>query len=84
MRKSAAPIPSRQEVQVKLGVAVRKLREEHTWTQEQLAAAAEVHWTYVSQVERGLKNVSLYTLHRLAHAFGVSPASLLDKAESKS
>ena len=37
-------------------------------TQEQLALEAEVDRTYVSQIERCLKNPSLLILHRLAKA----------------
>jgi len=33
--------------------------------------------TYISQIERGLKNVSLFNIHRLAYALGVAPSELL-------
>lgn len=48
-------------------------------SQEELAARAGLHRTYVSSVERGERNLSLANIHRLADALGVPPSSLLDQ-----
>lgn len=37
-------------------------------TQEQLAERADLHWTYVSGIERGQRNVSIVKLYRIATA----------------
>ncbi len=60
-----------------LGRRVRTLREKRSLSQEQLAEEAQLHWTYVSRIERGRRNPSLNTLGRLARALGVSLAQLV-------
>lgn len=78
MRKSLAKLPTKEEVQVGFGDAVRALRDEKKLTQEQLAESSEMHVTYISQIERGLKNVSLFNIHRIAHALSVPPGELMN------
>jgi transcriptional regulator with XRE-family HTH domain len=80
MGKPIAKLPTKEEVQVGFGDAVRSLRGEAELTQEQLAASSEMHVTYISQIERGLKNVSLFNLYRIAFALEISPARLLEEA----
>jgi transcriptional regulator with XRE-family HTH domain len=64
-----------------LGSAVRKLRQEHGWTQEELAEAAELHMTYISDLERGARSPGLSTQQRLATALGVKVWELMKLAE---
>jgi transcriptional regulator with XRE-family HTH domain len=82
MRKSPTKLPSQDDVQAAFGTTVRGYRTSQGLTQEELAAAAELHVTYVSQVERGLRNVSLHNIHRLAFALGITPAMLLEGMSS--
>ena len=58
------------------GDRVRALRAEAGLTQEALAQASGLHWTYVGQVERGTRNLSLKNILRLARGLGVEPAKL--------
>jgi transcriptional regulator with XRE-family HTH domain len=78
MRKSSAKLPTKEEVQAGFGDAVRALRDDLKLTQEQLAESSDMHVTYISQIERGLKNVSLFNIHRIAHALSVLPGELLN------
>ncbi len=80
MGKSTSKLQSKEEAQLGFGVAVRRLRDARKLTQEELAELSDVHVTYVSQIERGLKNLSLYNIHRLAHALSVTPGTLVDSA----
>lgn len=57
------------------GARLRQLRVERDMTQEALASASGLHWTYVGQVERGQRNVSLKNILRLARGLGVSAAA---------
>lgn len=52
------------------GLNVRKLREAKGLTQEVLAEKAELHSTYVSGIERGVRNPSLLIVIRIAHGLG--------------
>jgi transcriptional regulator with XRE-family HTH domain len=83
MGKSIAKLPPKEEVQVGFGDAVRSLRGDAELTQEQLAASSEMHVTHISQIERGLKNVSLFNLYRIAFALEVSPSKLLEEASKR-
>lgn len=59
------------------GIHLRKLRQEKKLTQEELADRAGMHFTYIGQIERGLRNPSLVNLHKLAKALKVSAGQLL-------
>ena len=59
------------------GSAVKSLRASHGISQEQLAELAQLDRTYISDVERGRRNLGLRNIVALAHALGVEPASLL-------
>ena len=61
-----------------LGARVRALREARDWSQEELADRAGLHRTYVSSVERGVRNPTVTVMARLASALGVSLAGLVD------
>jgi transcriptional regulator with XRE-family HTH domain len=59
------------------GVRIKSLRLQKGYSQEQLGLIAELDRTYISGIERGLRNVSLINLERLALALNVEPAELL-------
>jgi XRE family transcriptional regulator, regulator of sulfur utilization len=59
------------------GVAVRRLREEHAWSQERLAEHAGLNRTYVGEIERGTAIASIVTVEKLAYALGVGIGELL-------
>lgn len=65
------------EVRIQFGKHLRKLRKEKKLTQEQLADKANMHFTYIGQIERGLRNPSLVNLQKLAKALRVSGGQLL-------
>ncbi|MBI2593258.1 helix-turn-helix transcriptional regulator [Candidatus Daviesbacteria bacterium] len=66
-----------EDIRAKFGKHLRKLREDRKLTQEQLADEAGMHFTYIGQIERGLRNPSLINLHKLAKALKVSAGQLL-------
>jgi XRE family transcriptional regulator, regulator of sulfur utilization len=58
---------------------IRELRAARGWSQERLAEEADLHRTYIGGIERALRNVSLYNIAKLAHAFGVPVAELFSR-----
>lgn len=59
------------------GERVRAVRQEKGMTQEELAEAAGLHPTYISNLERGYRVATIVTLVRVCGALGASPSSLL-------
>lgn len=59
------------------GDALREARSRRGISQEDLAARAGLHRTYVSQLERGLKSPSLRTIFQLTDALEVEPVELV-------
>jgi transcriptional regulator with XRE-family HTH domain len=58
----------RADVRERFGLAVKVRREELRLTQEGLAHRAGIHRTYLSDIERGFRNVSLLNIERIAQA----------------
>jgi CheY-like chemotaxis protein len=59
---------------------VRARRHELGITQEELAWRADLHRTYVADVERGARNVTLWTIANLAKALQITAGNLLSHA----
>jgi transcriptional regulator with XRE-family HTH domain len=60
-----------------IGHAIRSRRRAHGLSQESLAALAQIDRSYMSSVERGLRNISVLNLARIATALDVSVLELL-------
>jgi transcriptional regulator with XRE-family HTH domain len=58
-------------------MGVRRLRETAGMTQEELAHAAGLHWTYVGQIERGERNPTYKNLLKLARGLSASATELV-------
>ncbi len=69
------------QVQSQFGQKLRSVRQRQKISQEKLAELAGLHRTYISSVERGERNVSLSTIHRLAAALNVRMAELMPDDE---
>ncbi|ORT46796.1 helix-turn-helix transcriptional regulator [Frankia sp. KB5] len=59
------------------GERVRARRHELGKSQEQLADDCGLHWTFVGQVERGKRNISLHNILKLAEALKIDPGELV-------
>jgi len=57
----------------KFGEKIRMLRKRKGLSQEQLAAKASLHWTYISGIEQGLRNISLRNIFKISKALKVKP-----------
>ena len=69
-------MPKRHISLVRFGHNVRKHREAKGLTQETLAERAELDRTYISDIERGVRNVSMMSMLRIARARGATVSEL--------
>lgn len=60
------------------GNTVRTIRLSMGISQEELAFLCGLHRAYISDIERGTRNVSLENIAKIAHAFGLSPKDLFN------
>jgi transcriptional regulator with XRE-family HTH domain len=64
-----------------VGLAVRRVRYQRGNSQEELADQSDLDRTYISGVERGVRNPSLASLVRIAEALDVRLSRLVTIAE---
>lgn len=65
------------EILRRLGEAVYRHRKRAGLSQEKLGFKTDLHRTYISEVERGKRNLRVENLYRIADALGVRPRDLL-------
>ncbi len=68
-------------LRLKLGKAIRRMRESAGYSQESFARACRFHRTYIGAIERGEKNVTVDSLERMAKALKVTVFDLFQEAE---
>lgn len=66
-------------IQNAFGQAVRDIRENIGISQEELANRSGLHRTYVSDVERGERNIGLRNIEAIARGLGVSLIDLFER-----
>jgi len=69
-------------VLIKFGKSVRKVREEKSWTQEELADNANLHRTYIGMIERAEKNITLINIKKIADALDVPINKLVETIDN--
>lgn len=74
-------MPARAPTNKSLGLAVRELRGTRGLSQEDLAQTSGLHPTYISGIERGLRNPTWLSLGRICEALGVKMSELAALAE---
>lgn len=61
------------------GDRVREARHGRTISQEELALRVGLDRSYIGQVERGERNISLENIYKIAEGLGVPPGSLISE-----
>jgi len=61
-----------------LGESISSLRKKQGLTQEQLAERSGLDSTYISGIERGIRNPSFKSLVSLAKGFGISVSEMCE------
>lgn len=65
------------DISVKFGKRVKVLRTQKKMSQGDLAKILSVHPTYISGIERGVRNMALKNIEKLAKALGVKIDELM-------
>ena len=66
------------QISIKFGKKVKEVRLNKKMSQGDLAKILGVHPTYISSVERGVRNMALNNIERLAKALGISIGKLVE------
>jgi transcriptional regulator with XRE-family HTH domain len=74
-------MPRRDDPQIGLGKAIRKLRNEGNLSQETLGHRAEIHPTWISHIESGRINPTWGNVRRIAKGLKIPLSQLADLAE---
>lgn len=61
-----------------VGEAIRRARQEHGWTQSQLAEKSGLSPNYIARLERGELGPSLFVANRICEALGIELPSLVE------
>jgi len=64
------------------GKVIKRLRTERNLSQEALALNAEIDRTYISDIEKGERNISINVAFKLANALQISFSELIKEIES--
>jgi transcriptional regulator with XRE-family HTH domain len=67
------------DIRKQVGLNVQRLRRELGWSQEDLAYESGLHRTYISGIERGVRNPTVLVLQKMADTLGTDPSALVDK-----
>ncbi len=65
------------DIRKQVGLNIKRLRQEKGWSQEKLAFEADFHRTYISGLERGVRNPTIIVLAKIAKVFAVPAKELL-------
>ncbi len=65
------------DIRALIGKNVRQIRQKRRWSQEDLAFESGLHRTYISGIERGVRNPTALVIEQLAITLHVKPAALL-------
>ena len=69
------------DIRRRVGLNLKHFRKERGWSQEQLAFECGLHRTYVSGVERGIRNPTVLILEAIAKALEIEPWCLLSEQD---
>lgn len=71
------------DLMVDIGITITKLRNDKKLSQERLSELAEIHRTYLSEVEGGKRNPTLVVLKRIVDSLGLSMSEFFKIVEEE-
>lgn len=82
MVKTGGVNPMKNEIRVKFGKTLRRLRKNRGVSQEVFADKCDLHRTYISDIERGERNVSLENIEKIANVLNIQVSELFREVEN--
>lgn len=73
----------KNEIRVRFGKTLRRLRNNQGISQEAFAAKCDLHRTYISDIERGERNVSLENIEKIATVLHMQISELFREVETE-
>ncbi len=67
----------------RVGLNLQRMRRSRGFSQEELADRAKLHQTYISGIERGLRNPTVMVIDKLADALDTDPGDLVTRQVAK-
>ena len=72
-----------EDIKIRFGNAVRRLRLERGYTQEGFAAKAKINRSYMGQIERGEINITIEGVERIAIGLGIKVGELMSEVDHR-
>ena len=72
----------KQTLEAAFGQVLREIRNDKSVSQEKLAMECDLDRTYISMLERGLRQPTLKTIFVLAKALNIDPSKIIKKVEN--
>jgi transcriptional regulator with XRE-family HTH domain len=70
-------------IQKIIGRNVKRIRESKDWSQCKLSEESGLHYTYISGIERGIRNPTVEIIFRISLALNIKPSKLFEVNESE-
>ena len=70
------------DVRRRVGLNLKRFREEQGFSQESFADHCGLHRTYISVIERGVRNPTVVILDKIAKGLGIPAGALLDELKA--
>ena len=67
------------DIRRQVGRNLKRIRKERGWSQEELAFESGLHRTYISGIERGIRNPTITVIYKIADALGTEPEALVTR-----
>src|SRR5215469_2583258 len=83
LKWTVGEVMEKTAIEKRLGISVRNWRTRLKIPQDDLARRAGFHRSYISDIERGSRNVSLKSIEKLANALGISVLTLFADLDNK-
>lgn len=83
MNNASPKPPNEKNLRAAFAIVIEQCRNERAMSQEKLAELADLSVSYISLLERGQRNLTVYSAAKVAASFGMETSKLVQCAEEK-